>query len=197
MALVYLAYCISGFCPPYYIIYYCCYLIFDFWANIFMIAFPCASDFLTVLRVVGWFYCKSTYLCRMSSADSFSSGETSSTVRSWGPNVGYSLTISLPLVVVGGLVATVVFYAVCTLEDGYYYGVGLVGSDRWVGSSIVILFGYSSGGARVISESFDGCLSCIYCCSVFYRLSTSVYNYIIAPTSFVWFAVCGGISIRF
>jgi hypothetical protein len=87
MALVYLAYCISGFCPPYYIIYYCCCLIFDFWANIFMIAFPCASDFFTVLRVVGRFYCKSTYLCRMSSADSFSSGETSSTVRFWGPNV--------------------------------------------------------------------------------------------------------------
>ena len=70
----------------------------------------------------------------MSSADSVSSGETSSTVRSWGPNVGYSLTSSLPLVVVGGLVATVLFCAVCTLEAGYYYSVGLVGSDRWVGS---------------------------------------------------------------
>jgi hypothetical protein len=58
-----------------------------------------------------------------------------------------------------------------------------------------MLFGYSSGGARVISESFDGCLSCIYCFSVFYRLSTSVYSYSIVPTSFVWFAVCGGISI--
>ena len=40
VALVYLAYCISGFCPPYSIIYYYYFLIFDFWANIFMIAFP-------------------------------------------------------------------------------------------------------------------------------------------------------------
>ena len=87
VALVCLAYCISGFCPPYYIIYYYYFLIFDFWANIFMIAFPCASDFFAVVRVVGWFYCKSIYLCRMSAADSISSGETSSTVRSWGPNV--------------------------------------------------------------------------------------------------------------
>jgi hypothetical protein len=70
----------------------------------------------------------------MSSADSFSSGEASSTVRFWGPTVGYSLTSSLPLVVVGGFAATVVFRAVCTLEDGYYYSVGFVCSDRWVGS---------------------------------------------------------------
>ena len=47
----------------------------------------------------------------------------------------------------------------------------------------------------MISESFDGCLSCIYYFNVFYRLSTSVYSYSIAPTSFVWFAVYGGISI--
>jgi hypothetical protein len=97
--------------------------------------------------------------------------------------------------VVGCVVATVVFGLVCTLDDGYYYGVGLVGSDRWVGSCIVLHFNYSGGGARVISESFDGCFSCMYCFSVVYRLATSVCNYNIAPTSLVWFAVCGGISI--
>jgi len=89
----------------------------------------------------------------------------------------------------------VVFCAVCTLEDGYYFSVGLVGSDRWVGSYIVILFDYSSGGARVISVSSYSGLSCIYYCNVFYRLATSVYSYRIAPTSLVWFAVYGGISI--
>ena len=70
----------------------------------------------------------------MSSSDSFSSGDVSFTVRFWGPTVGYSLTISLPLVVVGGFAVTIVFRAVCALEDGCYYSVGLVGSDRWVGS---------------------------------------------------------------
>jgi hypothetical protein len=60
---------------------------------------------------------------------------------------------------------------------------------------IVLLFNYSGGGARVISESFDGCFSCMYCFSVVYRVATSVCNYNIAPTSLVWFAVCGGISI--
>jgi hypothetical protein len=60
---------------------------------------------------------------------------------------------------------------------------------------VVLPFTYSSGGARVISVSFDGCFSCMYCFSVVYRLATSVCNYNIAPTSFVWVAVYGGISI--
>jgi hypothetical protein len=59
----------------------------------------------------------------------------------------------------------------------------------------VTLLDYASGGASVISVSSYGCLSCIYCFSVVYRLATSVCNYNIAPTSLVWFAVCGGISI--
>ena len=96
---------------------------------------------------------------------------------------------------VGGVAATVVFRAVCTLEDGCFYSIGLVGSDRWVGSYIVLHFNYSGGGARVISVSFDGCFSCMYCFSVVYRLATSVCNYNIAPTSLVWVAVYGGISI--
>jgi hypothetical protein len=70
----------------------------------------------------------------MSSADSFSSGEVSSTVRSWGPNVGCSFNISLPFVLVGVFAVTVVFIVVCKLDDGYYYILGIVGSDRWVGS---------------------------------------------------------------
>jgi hypothetical protein len=65
----------------------------------------------------------------MSSADSFSSGEVSSTVRSWGPNVGCSFTISLPFVLVGVFAVTVLLIVVCTLDDGYYYNIGIVGSD--------------------------------------------------------------------
>jgi hypothetical protein len=58
-----------------------------------------------------------------------------------------------------------------------------------------VRFDYSSGGARVISTSSYVGLSCIYYYNVFYRLATSVYSYRIAPTSLVWFAVYGGISI--
>jgi hypothetical protein len=62
------------------------------------------------------------------------------------------------------------------LNTIYYFGVDVVGSDRLVGSYIVVRFGYSSGGARVISVfSYSG-LSCIYYCNVFYRLATSVYS---------------------
>jgi len=60
---------------------------------------------------------------------------------------------------------------------------------------IVLPFNYSGGGARVISISLEGCLSYINCCSVVCRLSTSVCSYNIAPTSLVWVAVYGGISI--
>ena len=41
----------------------------------------------------------------------------------------------------------------------------------------------------------SGTFSCMYYCSVVCRLATSVYSYNIAVTSFVWFAVYGGISI--
>jgi hypothetical protein len=60
---------------------------------------------------------------------------------------------------------------------------------------VVLPFNYSGGGARVISISLEGCLSYINYCSVVCRLSTSVYSYSIPPTSLVWVAVYGGISI--
>jgi hypothetical protein len=59
------------------------------------------------------------------------------------------------------------------------------GSDCWVGSIIVILHDYTSGGASVISVCSDGCLSDIYYCSVVCREATSFYNESIVATNFV------------
>ena len=71
----------------------------------------------------------------------------------------------------------------------------MVGSDCWVGAISVILYDYTSGGARVISVFSDGYLSYMYFYSVAYRDATSVYSYNIVVTSLVWLAVCGGSSI--
>jgi hypothetical protein len=49
----------------------------------------------------------------------------------------------------------------------------------------VTLYDYTSGGASVISVVSDGCLSCIYCCSVAYNDATSFYTDNIVATSFV------------
>ena len=87
VAFVLLACCTSGFCPPYYRIYYCCCLIFDFWANIFIMALPWDKDFFRVSSLGVFVYCSSICRCRISSSDSFISERRSSYVRSWGSNV--------------------------------------------------------------------------------------------------------------
>jgi hypothetical protein len=71
----------------------------------------------------------------------------------------------------------------------------MIGSDRWVGSAVVTLFDLASSGASVISVVSDVAFSCMYYYNVHWRLATSSYSCIIDATSFVWFAVCGGISI--
>ena len=93
LVVVVLAFCISGFYPPYAIMYFCCYLIFDFWANIFITNFPCARAFFRMSCLGVWTDMSSTCLCRISSADSSSSA---SYVRSFGPNVFVVFAGSLP-----------------------------------------------------------------------------------------------------
>ncbi len=81
----------SGFCPPYCMIYCCFYFIFACWANIFLIALLytiyCIVELFIVLRA----YYNSTYRAKMSSADSLMSAV-------------FSVASSFPLVVVEGLV---------------------------------------------------------------------------------------------
>ena len=71
----------------------------------------------------------------------------------------------------------------------------VAGSDCWVGSIVVPLYGCTSGGASVISVGSDGFLSEIYYVSVFCKEATYFYSESIVATSFVWFVVYGGSSI--
>ena len=73
------------------------YLIFAFWANIFIANFPFAGDFF----LLSYLDVRATCLSKISSADSFSSA---SVVRSCGPDTGYVVQSSFPFVEVGGFV---------------------------------------------------------------------------------------------
>jgi hypothetical protein len=79
----------------------CFYLIFAFWANIFIFDFPFASGCFLVSYLDVWFCVRATCLCKISSADSFSSA---SWFRSCGPYTGSALQSSFPFVEVGGFV---------------------------------------------------------------------------------------------
>jgi hypothetical protein len=61
----------------------------------------------------------------------------------------------------------------------------VAGSDCWVGSIVVTLYDYTSGGASVILVCSDGCFSDIYYYSVVCREATSFYTESIVATSFV------------
>ena len=61
----------------------------------------------------------------------------------------------------------------------------VAGSDCWVGSIVVTLYDYTSGGASVISVCSDGCFSDIYYYSVVCKETTSFYTESIVATSFV------------
>ena len=61
----------------------------------------------------------------------------------------------------------------------------VAGSDCWVGSIVVTLYDYTSGGASVILVFSDGDLSCMYFRSVSCSDATYVCNYSTAATSFV------------
>jgi hypothetical protein len=125
LAVVLLAFYISGFYPPYVIMYFCCYLIFDFWANIFITDFPCARAFLRMSYLGVWTDFSSTCLCRISSADSSSSA---SYVRSFGPNVFVLFAGSLPFFV-ACFSATGMGDGWSLLGDGFYCYTVICGSD--------------------------------------------------------------------
>ena len=127
LVVVVLAIYISGFYPPCDRIYFYCCLIFDFWANIFIICFPYANVLFLVSNFGGWTYFSATCLYNISSADSKKS--SASSVRSCGPNVCGGLQGSLPFLVAGDFVATEMGYVTIWLDDGFYLGMILAGSD--------------------------------------------------------------------
>ena len=65
----------------------------------------------------------------------------------------------------------------------------VAGSDCWVGSILVPLYGYTSGGASVISVFSIGFLRFMYFCSVVCNDATSFYSGIMVATNLVWFNV--------
>jgi hypothetical protein len=75
----------------------CFYLIFAFWANIFIVDLPFAGGCV----LVSYLDVRATCLSKISSADSFSSA---SWFRSCRPDTGYALQSSFPFVEVGGFV---------------------------------------------------------------------------------------------
>ena len=102
-----------------------------------------------------WTEINSTYLCRISSADS---SYSASSVRSFGPNVFMVEAGSFPFFV-AGFVTTCMGFVWSVLGDGVYFYTTGFGSDCWVGSVAIILWDYTSGGASVISVFLVCCLS--------------------------------------
>ena len=102
-----------------------------------------------------WTEINSTCLCRISSADS---SYSASSVRSFGPNVFMVEAGSFPFFV-AGFATTCMGFVGSVLGDGVYCYTAGCGSDCWVGSVVITLWDYTSGGASVISVFAVCCLS--------------------------------------
>jgi len=125
---------VSGLDPPYYSINYCFYLIFAFGANNLLIVFPYVTNYVWVALMVWRATYNSICLVSMSSADSFVSASANT-------------IISLPLVVVWGLMTSATFYMVALLVEGFSTGGVYVLSDVGVGFTYVTAFICAGCGA--------------------------------------------------
>jgi hypothetical protein len=158
------------------------YLIFAFWENIFRSAFPWDSDGLCLALIVACANYSYTYCASISSADSLVSAAC---FRSCGPKVGWIVTDSLPLVVVGSHGSNEVSFMVGLLEDGYYVCLVYVLSDRGIGAYVLIRLCCAGCGARiVVGLSYINC-RLIYTSNVVCNSATSVCSCSTASTNLV------------
>ena len=123
---------VNGLDPPYYSINYCFYLIFAFGANILLIVFPYVIIYVYVVLMVLRAACSSTCLASMSSEDSFVSASANT-------------IISLPFVVVWGLMTSATFYMVGLLVGGFS------------ASGVCALSNVGVGFACVVALIYTGC----------------------------------------